>query len=165
MGIDRWAIFAAAVLSASVAVNLSTLLGFDPLRNGESVWWIHVLVLLPSAAAIYYGNKVVGKGSDAYKAVTDATPRWMRVTGRVFIIYGAISFILLFILNEGGNTMVRDGKYFLMNHGTIIRPLNEEEFHRHQAYVVLGFSGIWIIFSVLALGRLTGLANIKKRGT
>jgi len=50
------------------------------------------------------------------------------------------------VLNEGGVPARFDGRPALYNHGEVIRDLTEEEFPRHQAYLVRTFSGHWIVF-------------------
>jgi hypothetical protein len=50
---------------------------------------------------------------------------------------------------EGGSPSVENGNYYLHNHGQKIRDLSKEEYQRFSAYVVRGFSGHWMLFSII----------------
>jgi hypothetical protein len=76
-------------------------------------------------------------------------PRWARYTAKVFFAYAIINFALFFFLSRGGTPDVRDGKYVLHNHGTVIRELSEDEYELQNAYILRGFSGHWMIFYLI----------------
>lgn len=46
----------------------------------------------------------------------------------------------------GGSPVIRDGGYFLVNHGSVLRELTEQEFRRADGIEARFFSGHWMIF-------------------
>jgi len=110
------------------------------------VMFFHLLIFPPFIAAVAYLRRVRPAGL--------RVPRWMRVCGGILVSYAVITGISFVILGEGGGPHQRDGKFFLMEHGMIIRELTRAEFHQQQAYVVRFFSAGWVLFSAIALGAL-----------
>lgn len=141
-----WMFFAAAVLVASFALHVSTFLGIDPMERFPHVMLVHVLIFPPFIAAIFALSKT--------PAAERRTPRWMKVYGALLGVYAIITGALFLILGEGGGPHELHGKFFLMEHGMVLRELTRAEFHQQQAYVVRFFSTGWMLFSSIALGGL-----------
>ena len=76
-------------------------------------------------------------------------PRWQQYAVKGLFAYALINFALFFYRSSGGTPEERDGKYVLQNHGTVIRELSADEYERHSAYVVRGFSGHWMVFYLI----------------
>jgi len=141
-----WASFAAVVLVASLAIHVSTFFGVDPMESIPHVMLLHLLIFPPFIAAIAYLRRV--------RPADLQVPRWMKVCGGVLVVNAVVTGVLFVILGEGGGPHQRDGKFFLMEHGMIIRELTRAEFGQQQAYVVRFFSSGWALFSAIALGAL-----------
>lgn len=154
-----WCVVAAFVLLVSAAAHFSTFAGIDPMEAFPGVMFIHVAIFPPFIAALYFANKVEGPSEKRQDKAMNAAPRWLRIMTGVFFAYGLVNFGAFLILAEGGGPDERDGRYVLSSHGRTIRELTEEEFHQHQAYVVRGFSGHWMLFSSAALMILVGTAR------
>jgi len=157
-----WISFSALVLAVSLVVHLSTFCGVDPMAAIPGVMFIHVAIFPPFFAAIIYTNKANRESGLKQERIFKFAPSWMRTMTGAFFAYAIVNFIVFLFLVEGGSPEQRDGKYFLANHGHVIRQLSEAEFHRMQAYVVRGFSGHWMLFSSAAATLLTGVANSRK---
>ena len=56
---------------------------------------------------------------------------------------------MFFVQSHGGGPEVRDGQYLLTSHGAVLRVLTEEQYHWYRALVVRGFSGHWMLFSLV----------------
>jgi len=158
-----WCWFAAAVLIVSLVVHVSTFLGIDPMAKWPGVMFIHLAIFPPFIAAICYANRIGGPKQGYQDRVINSAPRWLQVLTGVFFAYALVNFASFMVLNEGGGPSERDGKYFLTSHGKVLRELSEAEYHRHQAYVVRGFSGHWMGFSSVALMFLVGAASLRRQ--
>ena len=75
----------------------------------------------------------------------------LRMACGAAFVYAIINFMLFITLMEGGSPAVSNGNYCLQNHGKKIRDLTKEEYQRFQAYDVRGFSGHWIVFSMIPM--------------
>lgn len=78
-------------------------------------------------------------------------PLGLRIACGTAFIYAFINFMLFIALMEGGSPSVKNGKYILHSHGHKIRDITKEEYQRFRAYEVRGFSGHWIIFSIVPM--------------
>jgi hypothetical protein len=158
-----WCWVVAAVLVVSLVVHASTFLGIDPMERWPGVMLIHVAVFPPFIAAGIFASRTTGKQPRGQDRVFNSAPRWLRILTGVFFAYAFLNFAAFMILAEGGGPEERDGKYYLMSHGRVIREITEAEFHQQQAHVVRGFSGHWMLFSCAALTFLVGVARLRRR--
>jgi hypothetical protein len=78
-----------------------------------------------------------------------STPIILRILCITVFIYTMINFALFIKHSEGGGPSEENGRYYLTSHGRIIRELSEQEYHRFCLYELRGFSGHWILFSLL----------------
>ena len=86
---------------------------------------------------------------NSFLRILKAIPKSCLAIFGLFFIYAFINFAMFFVLMEGGSPDVKNGSYYLHNHGKKIRDLTQDEYKRFQAYEVRGFSGHWIIFSLV----------------
>jgi hypothetical protein len=160
-----WCSFAATVLIVSLVVHVSTFLGIDPMAKWPGVMFIHLAIFPPFIAALYYSSRTGGKEPGNQDRVFQSAPLWLQILTGVFFAYAFVNFAAFMILTEGGGPHERDGKYVLTSHGTVLRELSKAEYHQHQAYVVRGFSGHWMLFSCAALTMLVGTAKLRRHCT
>jgi len=64
-------------------------------------------------------------------------------------MYLVINFVVFIALMGSGSPEFSGGKFYLSNHGHVIREITESEFHRYEAYEVRGFSGHWMFFAMI----------------
>jgi hypothetical protein len=158
-----WCWVAAAVLIVSLVVHVSTFVGIDPMAKWPGVMAIHFAIFPPFFAALWYAQRIGGKDHRSHDRVANSAPRWLRILAAVCFAYALVNFGVFMVLNEGGSPHERNGKYVLQSHGRVLRELSEAEYHRHQAHVVRGFSGHWMLFSSAALMILVGAARLSHR--
>jgi hypothetical protein len=151
------------VLLVGLAVHASTFLGVDPMEVWPGVMFLHLTIFPPFIAAVYYASRAGGKGQPSPDPVAGTVPLWLQIMTGVFFAYAFVNFAAFIILNEGGSPHARDGKFVLSSHGKVLRELSEEEYHRHQAYVVRGASGHWMLFASGSLMFLVGAAKHRRR--
>jgi hypothetical protein len=72
---------------------------------------------------------------------------------RVLVIgampYAFVTFFLCLGLTEGGSPEEEHGRYYLKNHGRMIREISAEEYRRFEAYEVRLFSAGWVAIAVV----------------
>jgi hypothetical protein len=151
-----WIAFSALILGVSLVVHLSTFFGINPMKAVPGVMFIHLLIFPPFGAAIYYANRVIKRFGGNQEQILKRAPRWMQWVSGILFAYAFINFGIFVALKGGGSPTQRDGKYFLTEHGRVIREISAPEYARHQAYVVRGFSGHWMLFSSAAMTMLAG---------
>ena len=128
---------------ASLSAHLATFFNFDVLAYFPWVWLLHI--------GIFVGViPLIGKDlKEVWRKFFLPGPSWARYSIIAFAVYAPINFLLFLALSKGGSPDIRNGVYVLHNHGTIIKVLTEQEYHRQQAYGLRGFSGHWMIFYLL----------------
>jgi hypothetical protein len=155
--ITFWIIFTSLVFAASFLAHFSTYLGIDPMQVVPGIMLLHMLIFPPVIAAIICSNRQQKQRGLSQGDIFKYAPQWMQKACNVFGIYAFINFFLFMVLMSDGSPHEKDGRYFLQNHGHTIREITESEFHRYQAYIVRGFSGHWMIFSMAAMTMLMGV--------
>jgi len=92
-------------------------------------------------------------------AILAPAPLWMKIVLPLCFLYTGVNFLLFMALSGGGGPHQEAGKYYIMNHGVIIRELTASEYHWQQAYVARGFSGHWLLFLFAAWTIYTAAAR------
>jgi hypothetical protein len=159
-----WRWFAALLLIVSLFVHASTFLGIDPMMKWPGVMFITFAVFPPFIAAFCYVKRTTGKPLEKLDPTpaAKAAPLWLKILAGGLFINCLVNGAVFLILSEGGGPDKRDGKYVLESHGTVLREISEEEYHRQRAYVVRGFSSAWIWLSCFALTVLVGAVNLRR---
>jgi hypothetical protein len=101
-----------------------------------------------SAASLLRRLKAQGSTGFALDPIR-CVPRPLVVLCLVIAVYTGINFVLFVWLMEGGNPVADHGRFFLSDHGSTIRVLDAAEYRRFQAYEVRGFSGHWLLLSII----------------
>jgi hypothetical protein len=160
-----WCCFAAGVLVVNLVVYVSTFLATDPMAKWPGILFIDAFVMFPPfGAAAYYSWRFGGTGQGSSQRVVNSRPRWLRVLTGVLFAFAIVNFMLFLLLGRGGQPMERDGKYVLDSHGRTLRELSEPEYHRMQAYMLRGFSSLYMFLSSGALMFLVGAARLRRSG-
>jgi hypothetical protein len=161
-------LFAIAVASLSILVHLATFLPFVPVSMTWA-WPLHLgamAAFVPMVLALTKFNKPPNSNAlrnplkwiresnrsnqQLYNSMLKHVPISVRVLCIVVFIYAAVNFGLFLKDSEGGTPESNAGRYYLSNHGAKIRDLTPQEYRRMQALVVRGFSGHWIVFSLVS---------------
>ena len=137
----------------SALVHLATFVGVNPQGIFPGVWVLHLGIFLVWVPAIF-GAEKLGKWPTRGKLwgfLVEKGPRWMQVLCVILAVNAVFNFLFTgCVLNEGGGPGRIDGRPVLHHGGEVIRELTEEEFEKHQAYVVRVFSAIWLVFYLSA---------------
>jgi hypothetical protein len=155
-----WCWLAALVLLASMAVNVWTFMGIDPIR-ARWVFALHGLTLLAFAAGLVYAQRVEPDRKKLFRILLHA-PKWAVVLSAVFFVYALVNSAISLRGGDLGFAEIRAGRFVLVNHGQIIRELSETEFRQRRAHGVRWFSALWMIFSCVGLTFLLATARARE---
>lgn len=97
------------------------------------------------------GYEAIQQNKEFPSKLLGLVPQRLGVVCGVVFIYAFINFALFIALMEGGSPTVKNGRYYLDSHGQKIRDITEEEYQRFLAYEVRGFSGHWMLFSIVPM--------------
>ena len=86
-----------------------------------------------------------------FRQLVQSCPLWARIASVALFLYVSVNFSLFIKVMQEGNPEQRSGRYYINNHGELVRELTEVEYRSLQAHQVRGFSGHWMIFSFLPL--------------
>ena len=151
----------------------------------DSVWFMGIAVIAVFGAMMYVVRKLIPEKKrepgqkyvdwfrenmqsqmmDNNKLMINAVPGSLIFLGIIAFIYMAANFVSCMLNMEFGVPQIENGNYLLMNHGKIIRPLTESEFHKMKSYELRLFSWAWVIFSYIPTLFFTYVypATLKKR--
>lgn len=138
-----WSCVAALIFLASFVAHLSTFVGIDPMSGVPGVMFLHFAIFPPFIAAIF----IAKRNGFELKHV----PPLLSLITRLAIFYAFINVALLLIHTASGSPTQRGNEYFLEVNAHPPTPISAADFHLHQAYVVRGFSGHWMLFSLASL--------------
>lgn len=153
----------------SLVIHLLTFFPNIEISMGR-VFYMHLIVLITFASMLFSykkfrnseeGNNTIFNRLDSSLKTIKAIPIPFVLIGGFFLIYASINFQLFWGSMEGGSPTFDNGSYYLHNHGTKIRDLTEYEYLRFQAYEVRGFSGHWMIFSLIPTIFYFNIARIR----
>lgn len=156
------------LLATSLAIHLSTF-GTTEIFTMDSVWFMQIAVIAAFGAMMYVVRKLIPERKrepgqkyvdwfrenmqsqmmDKNKLVINAIPGSLFFFGIIAIIYFITNFVSCMFSMAFGGPQIENGKFLLMNHGKIIRPLTESEFHKMKSYELRLFSWAWVIFSYI----------------
>ena len=175
-------LFSVLVLVLSVAVHTATFLPFVLITMAQ-VWPLHLGAMLAFFAAAFTKSRMDKKAAPAIPFRFSANPlhwydelrtryalQWqsisriplaLRVILLVVMAYTAYNFSLFIQRSENGLPEKVGSSYVVKNKGRIVRPSNEAEYRQGQKWLVRGFSGHWILFSLLPVLFFTYLSPEK----
>lgn len=163
---------AAFGLVASAATHVATFFGVNPLGAGPGIMVLHALIFVVWIPTVVFVVRRMSGGNDRWAfwaVVTRHAPLWMKALSIVLAAYAFFSFFFVeFVLNREGVPSTSSGQKALVSHGKVIRRLSDEEYERHQAYSIRGYSGHWMMFYAVGMTVLCSLAKeaaTKDRGS
>jgi Ca2+/Na+ antiporter len=149
----------------SVTVHVLCIFEFNVLDSYPSVWLLHVATILVVAPFAVISSAEERREKEAItmedtikeperykKGLTSTTwnlPKWLIAIYTLLSLYLMANFII-FVFGPKGQPGIIDGKYVLQSHGHIISELDKREYDIASAQMLRGFSGHWIIFSLVA---------------
>ncbi len=136
---------------SAITVHISAMLGIDVADKSPFIWLLHVLIFMVWIPTIFSLKKEQeqNKEANAFTLLTKNKPKWL--IGLIIAIAVYTGFNFMFSMsNTEGTSKEENGIYSLHNRGKHIRNITEEEYHLHEANVLRGFSGHWILFYTVA---------------
>lgn len=162
------ALFWIAVTGWTLALLVHILSIFDVDVQGKApyVWLLHIgifVVYVPAILSLRKNTRFKTFESSGtpnrigpfglFKALFERAPSWMVVIVVAGLFYAFVNF-LVSMGSLPGTPAVKDGQYYLHNHGHWMRNITEREYRHYKAATVRGFSGHWIAFYGLAAAML-----------
>ena len=154
------------IFVVSAALHLATYIPDVPV-NMELAWPLHLAAMAvfgiliihlrqqrrphKSRAKGLFGNWRTAAQQDRalLSELVGLVPRWLLFACLATFIHPFVNFAMFILLMEGGSSVVEGGKFILQEHGRKIRDLTKQEFERFRAYELRGFSGHWMVFSII----------------
>jgi hypothetical protein len=131
--------------AAALIVHIAALMGIDVSENFPAVWGLHAGIFVVFIPFVFFSRKSLSP-KPTFAQICAAFPMWVVGLGICVFAYALANFALFILKTEGGNPSIVDGKFVLMNHGTLIRELTAVEYSTFKANEVRGFSGHWLVF-------------------
>jgi hypothetical protein len=159
-------LIALVVFVTSALVHLLTFVPGAPISM-HWTWPLHLAAMVVFGLMFLQGPLLVGcalvnRGSFMQRlrdsqnrnrqmraAVFSSVPRYLIVACIAMFAYAFINFGLFATKMSDGSPAEKNGKYFLEQHGKQIREIDQAEFRRLEALEVRGFSGHWMLFSLV----------------
>jgi hypothetical protein len=157
-----FALLAALGLLISIAANVSTFFGVEPMHRWPYLWLLHLgifVVFIPAGSVqIQHGNKKPFRWRDVFGGLP-AWMRWMLVSMIIYAPVNALAFAI--VCGSGGPSKEPDGTYAMTSHGRILRMLTADEYHRASGYEFRFMSSWWIMFYSISVALL--LSALKRQ--
>ena len=127
------------------------------LHIGIFLIWVPTIIILKKSGAFsafeVSGMQKAGSPIRFFKFLSERAPYWVVVIAAAGLAYAVVNFFIFFFA-QTGTPAVRNGQYYLHNHGQWIRNITEQEYHHYKAATIRGFSGHWIAFYGMAAALL-----------
>jgi hypothetical protein len=149
----------------SVSVHILCIFEFNVSDNFPLVWLLHVATILAVAPIALISAAEEKREKEATtiedtirdperykKGLRNTTwnlPKWLKTVYVLLFLYLAANFVL-FVFAPKGQPGIIDGKYVLHSHGHVISELDQKQYDIARAQLLRGFSGHWILFSLIA---------------
>jgi len=143
-------LFALTGFVASVLVHLAALSGIDVAEQFPWVWSLHGGIFVVFVPYAILNRRKTGARQTWDMWRSELQP-WTLFVATGLFAYAFLNFFLFIDAGEGGNPTIRDGKYLLLNHGTLIRELTLAQYSALRANEVRGFSGHWMLLYFIPL--------------
>ena len=134
-------------LALAVSVHAATIAGIDVEARYPSVWLFHygIFPLVLAAVLVVFS---LAPGA-RFRDVVLLIPMTARILIVAVFTYAVANFFVIMPLSGAGDPMVRDGRFFLSDHGTL-REVSEEQFHAQRSLALRGFSGHWVFLYLVS---------------
>ncbi|MFB2917721.1 MULTISPECIES: hypothetical protein [Aerosakkonema] len=132
----------------SLFAHLLTFWEIDIIERFPAIWLLHLGAFIFYIPIIILDRKF-RQSQNMPDILSIPMPNWLRLAIYGFFYYAIINFILFFFLSSGGAPDEHNGKYFLKNHGQVIRELTLQEYRQQKAYIIRGFSGHSMLFYLI----------------
>jgi hypothetical protein len=145
-------VLAAIGLAAAVVVHVLTFFPDKAIATRDSPLFfvMHLGIFVVFVPFVLAQRELFGTARPGWRELLSIFPRWGQLLVNFATAYAVVNFAL-FLFTERGTAEIRDAQFVLMNHGTFIRALSEQEYYLARSYVTRGFSGHWIVFYLVPM--------------
>ncbi len=142
-------IAAALALALSLAVHIASIQNADVEASVPQVWWLHITSMVLCAAALLFVARIAGP-MPRFRDLVATIPLWALAVIGVVFVYVIANFFLLVPATGAGDPVLRDGRYFFNDHGTM-REVSETAFHAQRAASLRLYSSVWVYLGLIAV--------------
>lgn len=132
----------------AIAVHVAAIAALGVEARWPNVWYLHYGVFPLILATVLVIVRTAGPNRKFRDVIT-----LIPVSGRILIglalLYALASFVLFMPATGAGYPVVRDGQYFLVDHG-VAREVSEAQFHTLRDLTIRLFSGCWLFLYLVA---------------
>ena len=155
---------AVILLATSLMVHLITFWPINIQDRIPIVFLLHIGIFVLFIPLVFIDRVLVKGPSMAGLGVAKTQPVWMWICYGFIGVYVVFNF-LFFLIAGGGNPESEGGKYWLKNHGEVVRELTRQEYDRESARILHGFSGHWLFFYLYIVNAsFLGIKSFKRQG-
>ena len=133
------------LLAVSLIVHVLTFAPINIQDEFPPVFLLHLGIFVLLVPLVFIDRVLKKSPSMAGIDDSDRQPAWMWICYVLLGAYVAFNF-LFFLIAGNGNPEIEGGKYWLKNHGVVVRELNRQEYDAESSRILHGFSGHWLIF-------------------
>ena len=154
----RWpaGLIALAGLLLSLAVHVASTRGLDVEVVWPGVWILHVALFpLVVLAAVTAAVAADGQRRLSLREFLALVPLPARIVVGLGLVYVVATFLMLAPLSGAGDPVVKDGRYFFNDHGTI-REVTEQQFHFQRSISLRLYSAFWLYIYLFSAVYLLG---------
>lgn len=142
-------VVSAFALALALAVHIASIQSIDVEASYPQVWWLHVTAMVLCGAALLRAIRIAGP-KPRLRDLVATIPFWALAAIVAALIYVLVSFFLLVPVTAAGDPMLKDGRHFFNDHGTI-REVSEAAFHAQRAASLRLFSGVWVYLCLISV--------------
>ena len=132
-------------------VHFFTYVGINLETKWPWIWILHFAVIIVFFPAVLLYSKKDKTNHNVEFDQMKYTPKLIKTLLIIYSLYAGINFGVLFYYTKEGSPEIKDGKYYLYNHGTKVREINEKEYIIGKTRNLRGSSGHWMLFSLASL--------------
>jgi hypothetical protein len=148
-------IIALAGLVLSGFVHAASIRGADIESAWPRVWALHYALFPIIVLAVLTAGAVAGQRRLGLRAFLALVPTPALVLLAAALVYALATFLIFMPLSRAGAPVIKDGRFFLNNHG-VIREVSEDQFHFERSVTLRLFSSVWLYLYLFAVVYLLG---------
>jgi hypothetical protein len=142
-------------LLLSAWVHIQSMRGVDVEFAWPSAWLLHYAAVPVVLLMILTASAVAGQQRLSLRGFLALVPAWALALLAAGLLYAVATFVIFAPASGAGNPLIRDGRFFFNDHGTI-REVTEERFHLQRSVSLRLYSSVWLYLYLVAVVYLLG---------
>jgi hypothetical protein len=146
----NWAKASLIVLVLSALVHGLTFVPGVPVSM-QLTWPLHIAAIVVFSSMIFSIRKTSPHAGPfrPWGSVPRHVPTAVILLCVALVVYSVVNFALFVERTKDGSPIEENGRYLLLRGGKESRELSREEYDQLSIYAVRGFSGHWMVFSLI----------------